>query len=46
MIDQAKLLSWIRDHAESHPLPLVSAIYAGLAQRIERGDFEVEGETL
>ena len=41
-LDKDKLLAWIEDHAERHPLPLVGAIYAGLAERISRGDFDMK----
>lgn len=42
-IDKTRLVGWIQDHAEAHTMPLVAAIYAGLAERIERGDFDEEG---
>lgn len=42
MIDKKKLIEWVTEHAETHTVPLVAAIYAGLAQRLERGDFDME----
>jgi len=39
-INKVQLLAWIDEHAETHTVPLVSAIYAGLAERIRRGDFD------
>lgn len=42
MLDKDKLLAWIEDHAELHTKPLVAAIYAGLADRIRRGDFDTK----
>jgi hypothetical protein len=39
-IDKVQLLAWIDEHAEAHTMPLVSALYAGMAERIRRGDFD------
>lgn len=40
-IDKAKLLDWLRERADSKTESVVQqAIYIGLAERIERGDFD------
>ena len=42
MIDKERLVAWLRERAMGKG-PLVWAIYYGLADRIERGDFDKEG---
>lgn len=42
MIDKENLLAWLRDRSVNS-LTLVGAVYQGLAERIERGDFDKEG---
>lgn len=44
MIDRDSLIAWVRNAAVTHKKPLVQAIYVGLAERIERGDFDVKEE--
>lgn len=39
MIDRERLISWLHDRANARSA-LVGAVYAGLADRIERGDFD------
>ena len=41
MINAATLIAWLRDRSNAKS-PVVGAIYAGLAARIERGDFNQE----
>ena len=41
-IDKDKLIAWIEAHAGMRRVPLVGAIYAGLADRIRRGDFDMK----
>lgn len=43
MIDKEQLLTWLRDRATTQQA-LVGAVYQGLAERIERGQFDKEGE--
>lgn len=42
-IDKDALLAWLRDRSHSRQ-PMVGAIYAGLVARVERGDFDTEGD--
>ncbi|WP_220094303.1 hypothetical protein [Cryobacterium soli] len=39
MINKKALLAHLRARAD-HPKPIIGATYAGLATRIERGDFD------
>ena len=41
MIDRARLLAWLRDKTTT-PNPVVHAVYIGLAERIDRGDFDTQ----
>lgn len=41
MMDKEKLLAWLRSH-EQHTNILISSVYAGLAERVQRGDFDTE----
>jgi hypothetical protein len=43
VIDQDALLAHLRQRAD-HADPVIHAIYAGLAERIRRGDFEPESK--
>lgn len=43
MLDKQALLDYLRSH-ETHPKLAIYAIYAGLAERIERGDFDIREE--
>lgn len=40
MIDKPKLLAWLDSRAEKPSKPLVQAVYAGLAERVRRGEFD------
>lgn len=42
MIDKARLLVWLEARTGMDRKPLVAAIYAGLVERINRGDFDRE----
>lgn len=42
-LDRAALLSWLRTRSMVGK-PLVQAVYAGLGERVERGDFDVKKE--
>lgn|GEM_PF-2125729 len=42
MIDTAALLAWLTARARDTRSPLVGAVYAGLVERIRRGDFDAE----
>lgn len=41
MIDKERLLVWLRARAQSAS-PLVGGIYAGLIERVSRGEFDAE----
>lgn len=43
MIDQARLLAWLKERTTAKS-PVVSAVYAGLITRIQRGDFDERKE--
>lgn len=40
-IDKERLLAWLREQAKRRNV-IVGAIYEGLAQRVARGDFDME----
>jgi hypothetical protein len=40
-LDKAALVAWLTERAASRT-PIVGAIYTGLAERINRGDFDEE----
>jgi hypothetical protein len=42
MLDKDELLAWLEDRTGMDRKPLVAAIYAGLAERIRRGDFDTK----
>jgi len=44
-IDKKKLLTWLDARAEPDRVPLVGAIYAGLAERLRRGEFDEDRNT-
>jgi len=44
-IDRTKLLAWLDARAEPDRKPLVGAIYAGLAERLRRGEFDDDRNT-
>ena len=41
MIDRDRLVAWLRDK-DTTPNPIVHAVYVGLAERIDRGDFDTQ----
>lgn len=41
-LDKEALLAWLRER-QSAKNPLVGAVYQGLAERVERGDFDQKG---
>jgi hypothetical protein len=43
-IDRSALLTWLRTHA-THHIPVIGAVYAGLADRVTRGDFDTTNKT-
>jgi hypothetical protein len=43
-IDRTALLQWLRTRA-AHSRPVVHAVLTGLADRIERGDFDTTNKT-
>lgn len=43
MIDKERLLAWLRERSQVAS-SLVGGIYQGLADRVERGDFDGEGD--
>lgn len=43
MIDKDALLVWLRERTGARS-PLVASVYQGLAERIERGDFDSKGD--
>jgi len=44
-IDRIKLLAWLYARATPDRVPLVGSIYAGLAERLRRGDFDDDRNT-
>ncbi|QJU52951.1 hypothetical protein SCB71_06420 [Herbiconiux sp. KACC 21604] len=42
-VDKQALVAWLRDRSK-HPNPLVGAVYQGLADRVQRGDFDKDKE--
>ena len=44
MLDDRALLRWLDERASVTRSPLVGAVYAGLADRIRRGDFDEHRE--
>jgi hypothetical protein len=44
MADNKKLAQWLRERAEKVKPPIAKAIYEGLRMRVERGDFDEEGD--
>lgn len=41
MIDKKRLIEWLSARSGARS-PLVAAVYAGLVERIERGEFDVQ----
>lgn len=39
MIDEGKLIAWLREREAATRSTVLASIYAGLRARIERGDF-------
>jgi hypothetical protein len=44
MLDKAALVIWLRERSDVNHSALVGAIYQGLADRVERGDFDEEND--
>jgi hypothetical protein len=42
VIDKEALLAWLEPRTGTDRKPLVAAIYAGLRDRIQRGDFDTK----
>jgi hypothetical protein len=43
VIDKERLLAWLRNRSQVTS-PLVGGIYQGLAERVDRGDFDEEDD--
>ena len=43
-VDKKKLTAWLRER-EGHRNDVLASVYAGLRQRVERGDFDAPEHT-